>query len=135
MARQIFVNLPVRDLPRAIAFFTALGFNFNPAFTDDNAACLVIEDNIFAMLLVEPFFRTFTHRQICDTERQIEVLNCLSCDSREEVDALVAKALAAGGAASRPAEDHGFMYAHGFEDPDGHRWELAYMREMPPQAG
>lgn len=128
MNKQIFVNLPVKDLNRSKAFFTALGYTFNPQFTDDNAACMIISDNsIYVMLLVEDFFKTFTNKQIADAHEVTEVLTCLSCESREEVDSLVAKALDAGGKAPRAPQDHGFMYAHGFEDLDGHIWELAYM--------
>lgn len=132
MNKQIFVNLPVKDLDKSKAFFTALGYSFNPQFTDQNAACMVISENsIYAMLLVEDFFKTFTAKPIADARETTEVLTCLSCESREEVDGLVAKALAAGGKAPRAAQDHGFMYAHGFEDLDGHIWELAYMSGQP----
>jgi predicted lactoylglutathione lyase len=127
MTRQIFVNLPVKDLPRSVAFFTALGFTFNPQFTNENATCMIVDENIFVMLLVEPFFQTFIKKDICDARTSTEVLMCLSCESRAEVDELVAKAVAAGGTIPRAAEDHGFMYGHAFEDPDGHIWELVYM--------
>lgn len=127
MHQQIFVNLPYTDLPRAKAFFAALGFSFNPQFTDENAASMIIGDNIFAMLLKRSFFEGFTHKPVADAHATTEVLTCLSCSSRQEVDELVAKALAAGGKAPRPAQDHGFMYQHGFEDPDGHIWELVHM--------
>jgi uncharacterized protein len=127
MARQIFVNLPVKDLERSVAFFTRLGFTFDPKFTDKNATCMIVAENIFVMLLVEPFFGTFTAKKIADSRSTTEVLVCLSCDTRAEVDALVAKALAAGGTAPRAPQDHGFMYGHGFEDLDGHIWELVYM--------
>ncbi|NMG46356.1 glyoxalase/bleomycin resistance/extradiol dioxygenase family protein [Aromatoleum toluvorans] len=127
MARQIYVNLPVRDLPRTREFFSALGFSFEPKFSNDNGACMVIEDNIFAMLLAEPFFRTFTKKSVCDTTQSTEVLLCLSCDSRAHVKELVAKAVAAGGRVAREDKDHGFMYEHAFEDLDGHTWELVYM--------
>ena len=135
MNRSIFVNLPVKDLDRSKAFFTALGFSFNPQFTNDQGACLVIGENIFAMLLAEPFFQTFTKKRIADATETTEALVCLSCESRAEVDDLVRKALAAGGTTPRAPQDHGFMYGHGFEDPDGHIWELAYMdmRKMPAQ--
>jgi hypothetical protein len=137
MARQIFVNLPVKDLDRSKAFFTALGFSFNAQFTDDKAACLVIADGIHAMLLTEPFFRTFTRKQIADTRSTVEVLVALSCDSRDEVDATVSKAAAAGGKPARDAKDHGFMYEHAFEDLDGHTWELFWMdpNAAPPHQG
>lgn len=131
MSRQIFVNLPVSDLAASVTFFTALGFRFNPQFTDDNATCMVVADDIFVMLLVESYFRTFTDRRIANAREQTEVLVCLSCDSDAEVDDLVARAVAAGGKAHRAAQDHGFMYGHGFEDPDGHIWELVHMRSMP----
>lgn|SRR5690554_3735976 len=131
MSRQIFVNLPVKDLDASVRFFTALGFEFNPEFTDANATCMVVSDNIFVMLLVEAYFRTFTDRTLVDARKQTEVLVCLSCGSDAEVDDLVAKAVAAGGKAHRSPQDHGFMYGHGFEDPDGHVWELVHMRAMP----
>ncbi|BAN23182.1 VOC family protein [Caballeronia insecticola] len=127
MHKQIFVNLPVRDLKRSMTFFKALGLSFNPAFTNDDAACLVIGENIYAMLLVEKFFQTFTAKPIVDAHAGTEALVCLSCESRAEVDDLVAKAVAAGGSAPREPLDHGFMYGHGFEDPDGHIWELVHM--------
>lgn len=136
MARKIFVNLPIQDMERSKAFFAALGFSFNPQFTNEQGACMVISEDIFAMLLVEPFFQTFTKKPVADARRSTEVLVCLSCDSRQEVDALVKKALAAGGSAPNAPQDHGFMYAHGFEDLDGHLWELAWMdpSAAPPQA-
>jgi predicted lactoylglutathione lyase len=127
MARKIFVNLPIRDMARSRAFFAALGFDFNPQFTNEQGACMVISEDIYAMLLVEPFFQTFTPKRIADARETSEVLVCLSCDSRQEVDALVKKAVAAGGRTYKEPQDHGFMYGHGFEDPDGHIWELAYM--------
>jgi uncharacterized protein len=127
MSRKIFVNLPIKDMERSKAFFSALGFSFNPQFTNEQGACMVVSDSIFAMLLVEPFFQTFTKKPIADARKSTEVLVCLSCDSREEVDAIVRKALAAGGTAPNAPQDHGFMYGHGFEDLDGHVWELAWM--------
>ncbi len=128
MPRQIFVNLPVKNLERSKAFFAALGFSFNPQFTNAQGACMVIDENhVYAMLLAEPFFQTFTKKSIVDTSTSTEVLVCLSCDSRAEVDDLVRKAVAAGGRVPNPPQDHGFMYGHGFEDIDGHIWELAYM--------
>lgn len=132
MNKQIFVNLPVKDLNKSKAFFSALGYTFNPQFTNENAACMVISENsIYAMLLTEEFFKTFINKQIAKAQEVTEVLTCLSCESREEVDDLVAKALAAGGTVPRTPQDHGFMYAHGFEDLDGHIWELAYMSGQP----
>ena len=127
MAKQIFVNLPVKDLKRSVRFFTSLGYGFNPQFTDENATCMIVGENIFVMLLVEPFFQTFTKKALCDATTSTEVLVCLSCDSRAEVDALVKKAVAAGGTTPSPAQDHGFMYQHGYQDLDGHLWELVYM--------
>ena len=127
MAQMIFVNLPVKDLKRSMAFFTALGYAFNPQFTDETAACMVISEHIYAMLLVESFFKTFTPKAIADATKSTEVLLCLSCESRAEVDAQVAKAVGAGGSTPNKANDHGFMYQHGFQDLDGHMWELAYM--------
>jgi len=127
MHKQIFVNLPTRNLPAARAFFEAMGYSFNPQFSNDAGACLVLGDNLFAMILSEPFFQGFARKPIADAREVTEVLVCLSCESRAEVDELVAKAVAAGGSAPRPPVDHGFMYGHGFEDLDGHVWELAYM--------
>jgi uncharacterized protein len=127
MTTQIYVNLPVKNLNRSVEFFTQLGFTFNPQFTDENATCLIVGENIFVMLLVEKFFLTFTAKPICDATKSTEVLVCLSCESRAEVDELVRKAIAAGGTSPRKPQDHGFMYGHGFEDLDGHIWELIYM--------
>lgn len=136
MHKQIYVNLPVKDLARSRAFFAGLGFDFNAQFSNDQGACMIIGENIFAMLLAEPFFQGFTSKPISNARETTEVLTCLSCESREEVDALVAKALAAGGRAPNPKQDHGFMYGHGFEDLDGHVWELSYMDmgAIPAQA-
>jgi predicted lactoylglutathione lyase len=135
MHKQIFVNLPVKDLARSRAFFSSLGFDFNPQFSNDDGACMIIGENIYAMLLVERFFQGFTSKPIADARVSTEVLTCLSCESREEVDALVAKAVAAGGSAPNPKQDHGFMYGHGFEDLDGHVWELSWMDldALPPR--
>ena len=127
MSRQIFVNLPIKNMERSQAFFKALGFSFNPQFTNEQGACMVIADDIYVMLLVESFFQTFTKKPIADATKSTEVLVCLSCDSRAKVDELVAKAVAAGGTAPNPVQDHGFMYGHGFTDLDGHVWELMYM--------
>jgi uncharacterized protein len=133
--RQIFVNLPVRDLPRSMGFFEALGLSFNPRFSNDQGACLEIAENIHAMLLVEPFFQGFTKLPVADARKSTEVLIALSCDNRAEVDALVAKAVAAGGSTPNAPVDHGFMYQHGFADPDGHQWEVFWMDASvaPPQ--
>ena len=126
--KQIFVNLPVKNLEKSKAFFAALGYTFNEKFTDANAACLVIQEgSIHAMLLVEDFFKAFTDKSLTDTSKSTEVLLCLSCESRAEVDEMVAKAVAAGGTVPRAPQDYGFMYGHGFQDLDGHLWELSYM--------
>lgn len=136
MGRQIFVNLPVKDVARTRAFFTALGFSFNPQFSDDKALCMVIADDIYAMLLSEPYFQGFTKKPVADATQGTEVLLALSCESVAEVDAFVAKAIAAGGRAPVERKDHGFMVQHGFEDPDGHQWEVFWMdpNAAPPQA-
>jgi uncharacterized protein len=136
MARKIFVNLPIKDMKRSQDFFRALGFTFNPQFTNEQGACMVVSEDIYAMLLVEPFFQTFTKKTISDARRSTEVLVCLSCESRDEVDALVRKALGAGGTAPNAPQEHGFMYGHGFEDLDGHLWELVWMdpAAVQPQA-
>ena len=127
MPTKIFVNLPVKDLQRSIDFFTALGYRFNHQFTDETATCMIITDDIFAMLLTEEKFKTFTPKEICNAKKYSEVLVALSFDSRAEVDAIVRKAVAAGGATYNEPQDHGFMYAHGFQDLDGHIWEVFYM--------
>lgn len=128
MARMIFVNLPVRDLPRAKEFFATLGFGFDPRFTDDKAACMVIEEgSIYAMLLTEPFFKGFLSKPMVDARQATEVLLCISAESREAVDAMLAKALAAGATEPRAAQDHGAMYGRGFHDLDGHVWEVMWM--------
>lgn len=135
MHQQIFVNLPVADLPRAMDFFKRLGFDFNPQFTGPQGACMVVGENIYTMLLTREFFQTFTAKPVADATQTTEALVCLSCESRAEVDALVAKAVAAGGSAPRQPQDHGFMYGHGFEDLDGHVWELVHMTGTPPAEG
>ena len=128
MATQIFVNLPVKNLDQAKGFFSALGYTFNPQFTNQNGACMVVsEGHTYVMLLAEPFFQTFTPKPVADARQSTEVLVCLSCDSRAALDETVRKAVAAGATTPRPPQDHGFMYQHGFEDLDGHLWELVYM--------
>ena len=127
MARKIFVNLPVKNLKSSMDFFSSLGFAFNPQFTDDTAACMVISEDIYAMLLTHPKFKEFTPNPICDATKSTEALICLSCESRAAVDYTVSKAVAAGGKTYNRPQDHGFMYAHGFQDLDGHIWELIYM--------
>ena len=127
MATKIFVNLPVKNLNGSKEFFTKLGYGFNPQFTDETAACLVISEDIYVMLLTEAKFKEFTPKPICDAKKSTEVLVCLSCQSRDEVNDLVGKAVAAGGTTYAESKDYGFMYQHGFQDPDGHIWELMHM--------
>ena len=136
MGRQIYVNLPIKNMERTKAFFSSLGFGFNPQFTNDSGACMIVADDIYVMLLTEGFFQGFTKKPVADATKSTEVLLCLSCQSRAEVDELVGKALAAGGKAPNPPQDHGFMYGHGFEDLDGHQWELMSMdaNATPPHA-
>lgn len=129
MIRSLYVNLPVRDLPRTQAFWTALGFGFNPRFSNEQAACLVINEHIRAMLLTEPFFQGFTRLPVADARASTEVLLALGCDSRAEVEALVARAVAAGATTPNAPVDHGFMFQHGFADLDGHQWEVFWMDE------
>jgi uncharacterized protein len=126
MGTKIFVNLPVKSLKKSVDFFTKLGFTFNAQFTDDTATCMIVAEDIFVMLLTEQKFKTFTPKQICDATQSTEVLVCLSCDSRGKVDDMVRKAVAAGGTTYNDPQDHGFMYGHGFQDPDGHIWELVW---------
>jgi len=136
MTKQIFVNLPVKDLNKTIEFFAELGFTFNPQFTDDNATCMIIDENIFAMLLVEKFFKNFIPtKKICDAKKNTEVLVALSAESRKKVDEIIDRAIAAGGSEYRNAEDHGWMYGRSFEDIDGHVWENFYIDEskMPEE--
>lgn len=132
MAKQIFVNLPVKDLDKSIAFFTKLGYSFNQQFTDENATCMIIDDNIFSMLLVEPFFKTFTDKEIADGKKQAEALIALSASSREEVDEHIEKVAAAGGKVLDKTQDFGWMYYRAYEDLDGHHWEIVYMDPKGP---
>ena len=127
MASKIFVNLPVKNLNKSIEFFTKLGYSFNQQFTDETATCMIVTDDIFVMLLTEEKFKTFTPKEICDAKKSTEVLVCLSLESRPKVDEMVRKAVAAGGTTYNEPQDHGFMYAHGYQDLDGHIWELIYM--------
>lgn len=137
MAKEIYVNLPVRDLQRSIEFFTALGFSFNPQFTDETATCMILGENIFVMLLTETKFKEFTPNPICDARKSTEVLICIDTDSKEQVNELVRLAVAAGGNIHNDAKDHGFMYIHGFQDLDGHIWELMHMdpTKLPQECG
>jgi predicted lactoylglutathione lyase len=136
MATQIFVNLPVKDLNKSKAFFEKLGYTFNPQFTNDEGACLVISDTIFVMLLVEPFFKTFIKKEIADSRKTTEVILAISAESKQKVDEIVDKALKIGGAKSNDPQDYGWMYSRSFQDPDGHLWEIAYIdpNATPPQA-
>ena len=127
MPKKIFVNLPARDLNRSMDFFRTLGFTFNAQFTDETAACMIISEDIHVMLLTENKFKTFTPKSIADATKNTEVLVCLSATSRGEVNDLVRKAVAAGGSTYKDPQDHGFMYGHGFQDLDGHIWELVFM--------
>ena len=129
MTTQIFVNLPVKDLSRTVEFFKKLGFAFNPQFTDENATCMIINDNIFVMLLVEKFFKSFTKKEICDTTKDTEVIIALSTESREKVDEMMQNVFEAGGKESREPQDHGWMYGRSFQDINGHLWEIIYMDE------
>lgn len=129
MFRNLYVNLPVKDLARAVDFFEALDFSFNPKFTDEHAACLIINDRTSVMLLVESYFAGFTSKPIADARASTETLLALSLESRAEVDAFMARALAAGATSTIEPRDLGFMYQHGFADPDGHQWEIFWMDE------
>jgi len=135
MATKIFVNLPVRDLKKSMEFFGQLGFSFNPQFTDETAACMIVGEDIFVMLLTHDKFKIFTPKQICDATQSTEVLVALSTESREKVDELVRKAVAAGGTTYNQAKDYGFMYGHGFQDLDGHIWETFYMNPKAIKQG
>ena len=142
MARQLFVNLPVRNLDKTVEFFTALGFSFNPDFTDENATCMIVNDGAYVMLLVESYFKTFTSKSVADamkaafhvatTGRCGPVLVSFSLESREAVDEVIRTALTSGGTASEEAQDYGFMYTHSFQDPDGHLWEVVWMDPAGP---
>lgn len=138
MATKIFVNLPVKNLNKSKEFFTKLGYTFNPQFTNEKAACMVISQDIYAMLLTEPFFQTFTPKEVINAKKGTEVLIALSADSKEKVNELVDKALGAGGKKSREPQDYGFMYSKSFEDIDGHIWEVlwmdpTYIQNAPPE--
>jgi predicted lactoylglutathione lyase len=135
MATKIFVNLPVKDLKRSMAFYEAIGFKNNPQFTDDTAACMVVSDNIYVMILTHAKFKQFTPKAIVDATTSTEVLTALSRESRADVDDIVRKALAAGGSKYADPKDYGFMYQHGFQDPDGHIWEVMWMDPKAIQQG
>ena len=127
MTKKIFVNLPLKDINKTVEFFTKLGFTFNPQFTDENATCMIIGDNMFVMLLVEKFFKTFTKKEICDATKDAEVIVALSAESREKVDQMINRVIEAGGRESREPQDHGWMYGRSFQDIDGHLWEIIHM--------
>lgn len=129
MAKKIFVNLPVRDLKRSIDFFTKLGFTFNLQFTDESATCMIMGENIFAMLLVEARFKDFTKKEIADARKTTEVLIALDCESRAKVDELISKARQEGAIIYAEPQDHGWMYVHSFADLDGHQWEFVFIDE------
>jgi predicted lactoylglutathione lyase len=133
MHRRIFVNLPIADMAKSQSFFRALGYSFDPDFTGEQGAALVLGDNLHAMLMVREFFATFTSKPIADAKTSTGGWVCLSCESREQVDTLVADAVAAGGTAPREARDDGFMYSNAFEDLDGHTWVLIHMSGTPPK--
>jgi len=125
--KQIFINLMVKDLKKSMAFFQAIGFTFNPQFTDEKAACCILGENVFAMLIVENFFKTFTKKTPSDAAQTTEVLNALSVDSKAQVDDIVDKALKSGGSPNMPTQNLGWMYTRNFQDPDGHIWEVLYI--------
>ncbi|HEX2764261.1 MAG TPA: VOC family protein [Allosphingosinicella sp.] len=127
MARMIFVNLPVADLDRSVAFYKAIGAEQNLQFSDETAAMMVLSDTIHVMLLTHHKFRQFTTKRIADAHESVQVLLALSCDGRAGVDEITEKALAAGGRETRERDDHGWMYGRAFEDPDGHVWEPMWM--------
>jgi hypothetical protein len=135
LAQQLFVNLPVKDLKKTIAFFSKIGFTFNPKFTDQNAACMIIGKNIYAMLITEKFFKTFTPKKIANAQQTSEVLVAVQLSSKHAVDDLMKKVIKAGGKKSRLAQDLGWMYSLGFEDLDGHIWEAFYMNEKAMPKG
>jgi uncharacterized protein len=127
MIKKIFVNLAVKDLDKSMAFFKALGFSFNPQFTDKTAACMVMSEDIYAMLLTHPKIKQFTKKEIADAHKTTEVLTALAVESKAKVQELMDKAIAAGAKEPRPPQDYGFMFGRSFEDPDGHIWELFWM--------
>ena len=125
--RKLFVNLAVEDLDRSIAFFTKLGFEFDEAFADPTATCMLIGEDAYAMLLVKSRFAEFANKQMCDPSTHAETILGISAETYESVDELVATALEAGGTSAGEPQDHGFMYSRSFHDPDGHHWEVVWM--------
>lgn len=136
MSRQIFVNMPVKDLQKSIEFFTKVGFTFNPQFTNDKGACMIIDEgHIYAMLITEEFYKTFITKDIADSSQTSEMIVSVTCESREQVDQMLASAVSAG-AITQKSQDHGWMYQKGFLDLDGHHWEIFFMdaTKAPQQA-
>lgn len=131
MSTKIFVNLPVKDLDRSVDFFSKLGYTFNSKYTNENATCMIVTEDIFVMLLVEKFFKTFIPNEIADTTKNTESIICLSAENRQAVDEMVKKAVEAGATIYKEPQDHGFMYGHGYRDLDGHFWEIMWMDETP----
>ena len=127
METKVFINFAVKDLQKSIEFFTKVGYTFNQGFTDENGTCMIISEHIYAMLLTEPRFKDFTHKELTDAKKSIEVMNAFSCENKAEVDAIFERGIAAGGKESAPTQDHGFMYAREFEDLDGHIWSYFWM--------
>ncbi len=134
MHSQIYVNLPVKDLPKSRTFFESMGYTFNEEWSNEQGACLVLGEHLFAMLLTQEYFATFITKPVSDAKQASEVINCLACESRAVVDTLVRKAIAAGGTSPKAAIDHGFMYVHGYQDLDGHLWELMATTTTAPAA-
>lgn len=128
-SKSIFINLPVKDVNKSTHFFKELGFEFNPQFSDETTSCLIISDNIYVMIMIEERFKGFTRKEIVDTTTSAEAIFCLSAESQDQVDEIVNKALSSGGKSYSDPQDHGFMYGWGFQDLDGHIWEVAYMDE------
>ncbi|WP_400995420.1 VOC family protein [Agromyces sp. GXQ0307] len=135
MTTSIFVNIPTADLDRSKAFYTALGYTINPMFSDENAACVVLDENVYFMVLTREYFQTFTEKQVTEPKTHAQALIALTCDSREAVDELLGKGLAAGGSEPRPANDLGFMYTRDIEDPDGNILEYFFMHPAAVEKG
>ena len=135
MTTQIFVNIPTADLERSKKFFTGIGWKINPNFTDENAACVVIDDNLFLMVLTRDFFATFTDKPIVDPKTSIQLQIAISRDSREDVDSLLELVLEAGGNEHREAQEFGFMYSRDFEDPDGNLFGAVWMDPVAAEIG
>lgn len=130
MVKNLFINLPIKNLKNTVAFFTALGFEFNPTFTDESSTCMIVNESIFVMLLEESKFKTFTTKDICDTKHNTEIILSLQVETRAEVDVFIQKVLVAGGNIHMPPQDLGFMCSQSFLDVDGHSWEVFFMEEQ-----